>query len=603
MKLLHSLARLFCKQPPVQPLDQPPDQLAKTIVPEPAQYLDQPIETYSAFSGNVLRVFAGPSAVIAAGYENALLVIDKDDNQAFGVRWRYKEARMDHLLPPTKKAKSALEQTAIEAVDPVTGEVFHFADLEEVQKKGFNVARARLILLGGARKHAKMFWRLAEQSPSDHDIAELPTQTQVRYTSRHAIEAVDPTTNIVTPFESVMAAVRAGYTAVSIYSVLRGDAMLHRNLFWRHAGSQVQPSQLDRSYKKPTVAIVSIDPATREQTVFANMRAVRTAGHTPVSVYQAMNGKLKTHHGLYWRRADSIEEELTAESTTMVCKAKVRNKRDSARERVKATREARIGRLLDRIEKLPKPWGPGTATQLATALGEWYGPAVSPVAPSCSLGQMLPTIKDRLALLGINVETGMDTQQKKSIYRITSEHENSTSTIVPTVIPTIPPEIEKAIIIKAVNSDEVVRLQRILFRDPVTGQWGLRFPDRIVYRETKTEAIAAWYDIECERIASGNPPTTEKGKLKIRPFVSIDPKTGLRTPYNDLRSAAQKGFDPGCIRRVLNGDRLHHKGLRWEFSDTSPNPTTSVSGPVPSFADRIMPVEKEVRHECLSYAI
>ena len=95
-----------------------------------------------------------------------------------------------------------------------------------------------------------------------------------------------------------------------------------------------------------------------------------------------------------------------------------RNAKRIARDRMAATRQARYARLLERFRMLPKPWGPGSATELATALGEWYGPAVSRSAPAASLGRILPQIAEELATMGIEVEITTDPQQNVSTYAV-----------------------------------------------------------------------------------------------------------------------------------------------------------------------------------------
>ena len=163
--------------------------------------------------------------------------------------------------------------------------------------------------------------------------------------------------------------------------------------------------------------IEAIDIKTGEVTAFDSLWDAERAGYRRHSICDVLYRRREAYAGKVWRDKSSRANSVVQNA----------NRKKAMQKRITATKEARIARLLNKIVKLPKPWGPGTATDLAAALGEWYGPAVSPLAPACSLGHILPQITRRLAAIGTRVEISMDRCQKRTTYTVVAATDPSVS--------------------------------------------------------------------------------------------------------------------------------------------------------------------------------
>jgi len=147
---------------------------------------NQPVEAYSANSGKILHTFENPKAVLAAGYPNVLTAIETSNNMAYGVRWRYQgenepdpaptspepEVPTAAMPPETKKPSQTV---AIEAVDPATGKVLWFPNINAAMNKGFTRISILKVLAGEARTHGGMFWRFwdASATPQRRESPEI----------------------------------------------------------------------------------------------------------------------------------------------------------------------------------------------------------------------------------------------------------------------------------------------------------------------------------------------------------------------------------------------------------------------------------------------
>ena len=168
----------------------------------------------------------------------------------------------------------------------------------------------------------------------------------------------------------------------------------------------------------------ALDLLTGVVTRFETLQEAKEAGFCPGTISDVLNGHRKKYGGRKWQYCDesSLNEcvqpsqnEYNQPSRNDLAKLRHQLRADT----IVAIRSARLSRLTEAIVKLPKPWGPGTATELNSVLADWYGQTGYPVNVPCSLGHHLPRIKEILASQGIEVEIGMDTRQKTSTYRIT----------------------------------------------------------------------------------------------------------------------------------------------------------------------------------------
>ena len=177
----------------------------------------------------------------------------------------------------------------------------------------------------------------------------------------------------------------------------------------------------ETSWSRSSRPFEAIDVLTGNVTRFQTRQEAKEAGFHTGSISDVLAGRRRSYAGQIWQYLDTRKpttRKPTVPSSPTI-EEESRPIHRTRADRTVATRSARLSRLMEAIIKMPKPWGPGTTTELNVILGDWYGPLACQGDSACSLKRYLLRIKQPLADQRIQVEIEKATGQNGSTYRIT----------------------------------------------------------------------------------------------------------------------------------------------------------------------------------------
>ena len=131
-----------------------------------ARLPQQAVEGFDQTTGRVQTVYRDPAAVIGAGFQDALSVLDGQAHQAFGLGWRFQPEQGPQ--PPTIRCVKACRP--LRATDPRTGRVMkEFPSVTHAIYAGYSTSLYASLQTG--RPYKGLIWSYADPRPSDRETS------------------------------------------------------------------------------------------------------------------------------------------------------------------------------------------------------------------------------------------------------------------------------------------------------------------------------------------------------------------------------------------------------------------------------------------------
>jgi hypothetical protein len=124
------------------------------------------VESFNQATGEVHTVYRDPAAVIAAGFLDALPVLDGQTHQAYGLGWRFQPEQ--GRQPPTIRCAKACRP--LRATDPRTGRVVkEFPSVTHAIYAGYSTSL--YVSLQTGRPYKGLIWSYVDPRSRDHETS------------------------------------------------------------------------------------------------------------------------------------------------------------------------------------------------------------------------------------------------------------------------------------------------------------------------------------------------------------------------------------------------------------------------------------------------
>ena len=131
-----------------------------------ARLPQQAVESFDQTTGRVQTVYRDPAAVIGAGFQDALSVLDGQAHQAYGLGWRF-QPEQGPQPPMIRRVKTC---RPLRATDPRTGRVMkEFPSVTHAIYAGYSTSLYASLQTG--RPYKGLIWSYVDPRPGNRETS------------------------------------------------------------------------------------------------------------------------------------------------------------------------------------------------------------------------------------------------------------------------------------------------------------------------------------------------------------------------------------------------------------------------------------------------